>query len=48
MKNYLGCYLVVTFGYWFYLLYQYPSLYSKANLFGRALTWPFQLLMWIF
>ena len=48
MKNYLWFHLIIAIGYWFYLIYQYPGFYSKAYLLGRALTWPFQLLMWFF
>lgn len=48
MKNFLSFYFIVVLGYWFYLIYHYPDLYSKAYLFGKALTWPFQLLVSIF
>jgi len=48
MKNFFGFYFMVVFGYWFYLIYSFPDLYSKAYLLGKALTWPFQLLAWIF
>lgn len=48
MKNFIGFYVIVLLGYWLYLIYSYPDLYSKAYLFGKALTWPFQLLGWIF
>ncbi|MFC6053202.1 hypothetical protein ACFPT0_10205 [Acinetobacter portensis] len=48
MRNILAFYVVILLGYWFYLIYNYPDLYSKAYLLGKALTWPFQLLGWIF
>ena len=48
MKGFFSFYSVITLGYWFYLMYEYPDFYTKSYLLGRAITWPIQLLMWIF
>ncbi|WP_171294714.1 hypothetical protein [Acinetobacter populi] len=40
-------YIIIAVFYWFSLMGKFGT-GMKAYLFGRALTWPFQLLGWIF